>query len=62
MRISGEEQQDLITQIYIKGDTNIENDPCASSPKAVNRILNITSFDGVEFLLLHDIIVVTDKI
>jgi protocatechuate 3,4-dioxygenase beta subunit len=43
IRISGAEQQDLITQIYIKGDTNNEKDPCASSPTAINRILPIAS-------------------
>ena len=48
MRISGKAQQDLITQIYIKGDKNIENDPCASSPKAINRILPITNINSNE--------------
>jgi catechol 1,2-dioxygenase len=43
MRISAaEEQQDLITQIYFKGDPHNEKDPCASSSIAVNRILNVT--------------------
>ena len=56
MRISGEEQQDLITQIYIKGDTNIENDPCASSPKAVNRILNITNINSNEKIINFNVV------
>ena len=56
MRISGEEQQDLITQIYIKGDPNIENDPCASSPKAVNRILNITMNNSNEKIINFNVV------
>ncbi|HET9826282.1 MAG TPA: hypothetical protein VFP87_13170 [Chitinophagaceae bacterium] len=42
MRIAADGQQDLVTQIYFKGDSLIEEDPSASSPTAINRILNIT--------------------
>ena len=56
MRVSGEKQQDLITQIYIKGDRNIEKDPCASSPKAVNRILNITNTKSGEKMINFDVV------
>ncbi len=41
MRVSVADQQDLITQIYFKGDKYIDSDTWASSPQAVNRILNI---------------------
>jgi catechol 1,2-dioxygenase len=56
MRISGEGQQDLITQIYIMGDTNIENDPCASSPKAINRILKITNVNSNEKIINFNVV------
>ena len=42
MRVSVPNQQDLITQIYFKGGKYVETDPWASSPQAVNRILNIS--------------------
>jgi len=41
MRISGEGQQDLITQIYFKDDPHLERDPSSKSPEAINRILTI---------------------
>src|ERR1051326_4569557 len=56
MRVSGEKQQDLITQIYLKGDKNIENDPCASSPKAINRILDITNTKSGEKMIHFDVV------
>jgi catechol 1,2-dioxygenase len=42
MRVSVPNQQDLITQIYFKGGKYVETDHWASSPQAVNRILDIT--------------------
>jgi protocatechuate 3,4-dioxygenase beta subunit len=42
MRVSVINQQDLITQIYFKGGKYLETDKWASSPQAVNRILNIS--------------------
>lgn len=41
MRISVAKQQDLITQIYFKGDQYIDNDRWASAPGAENRVLEI---------------------
>ena len=41
MRISGDGQQDLITQIYFKDDPHLERDPSSKSPEAINRILTI---------------------
>lgn len=63
MRISSTDHQDLITQIYIKGDPHIAKDASAVSPQSVNRILeikknalnkNVVKFDvvmGKSFLL-----------
>ncbi len=42
MRVSGDGLQDLITQIYFKGDKYLEHDLYSSSKFAVNRILNVT--------------------
>jgi len=42
MRVSVPNQQDLITQIYFKGDKYVEKDKWASAPQAVNRVLAIT--------------------
>lgn len=42
MRISGEGQQDLVTQVYVAGDPNIDVDPCASNPLSANRIVAVT--------------------
>lgn len=41
LRISSRDHQDLITQIYLKGDRHIENDGSASSPQSAGRILEI---------------------
>ena len=41
MRISSKGHQDLITQIYFKGDPHIAKDASAASPQSVNRILEI---------------------
>jgi catechol 1,2-dioxygenase len=42
MRVSVPDQQDLITQVYFKGDKYVDKDPWSSSPQAINRILTIT--------------------
>lgn len=42
MRVSVADQQDLITQIYFKGNKYNDTDTWASSAQAVNRILAIT--------------------
>ena len=41
LRISSKGHQDLITQIYFKGDEHIAKDASANSPQSVNRILEI---------------------
>ena len=42
MRVSVPNQQDLITQLYFKDGKYVDTDRWASSPQAVNRILNIS--------------------
>lgn len=56
MRISGEGQQDLITQIYFKGDPYIERDPSAKSPEAVNRILPVKENAKKEKVVDFDVV------
>ena len=56
MRIAAEGQQDLITQIYFKGDSYIEHDTAASAPTAINRILNIRLNNKNEKELRFDLI------
>jgi len=56
MRVSSESQQDLITQIYFKGDKYISKDVSASAPQSVNRILDITKNASNESVVRFDII------
>jgi len=43
LRVSSPNHQDLITQIYFKGDPYLDQDSSSASPLAVNRILDITT-------------------
>lgn len=45
MRISGNSGQDLVTQVYFKGDANIAKDESAGDPRSLNRILE-SSLNG----------------
>jgi catechol 1,2-dioxygenase len=56
MRISGEGQQDLITQIYFEGDSYIKDDIAASAPSATNRILRIRENNRHEKELRFDVV------
>jgi protocatechuate 3,4-dioxygenase beta subunit len=56
MRISAEGQQDLITQLYFKGDPNLETDPSTKSPLSVNRILPLTKIRDNESELRFDVV------
>ena len=56
MRITGNGQQDLITQIYFQGDAQLAHDGPASAPTAVNRILRIGKNDRNEKELKFDIV------
>ncbi len=56
MRISAEGQQDLITQLYLKGDPNLETDPSTKSPLSINRILPLTKIKDNESAIRFDVI------
>ena len=46
LRISSPTHQDLITQIYFKGDPHLNDDSSSASPTAANRILEMEDKDG----------------
>ena len=56
MRVSVPNQQDLITQIYFKGDKYVETDKWAASPQAVNRILDISKNKSGESEIVFNVI------
>lgn len=56
MRISTKGQQDLITQIYLKGDPNLATDPSTKSNLSVNRILSIKKIKNNESEIKFDIV------
>ena len=56
MRVSVAEQQDLVTQIYFKGDKYNDTDTSSSSPHAVNRILNIVKNSSGENTVIFDVV------
>ena len=55
MRISGKQDQDLVTQIYFSGDPYLEKDLYSKSPQAVNRILSV-KHNGKENKVTFDIV------
>jgi protocatechuate 3,4-dioxygenase beta subunit len=56
MRLSGEGQQDLITQVYFTGDPYIAKDVNSASPSAVNRILPVQKNSKGEEAVRFDIL------
>ena len=56
MRVSVPEQQDLITQIYFKGDKYIDKDRSAASPDAESRILSISSNSSGEKEVMFNVV------
>jgi protocatechuate 3,4-dioxygenase beta subunit len=56
IRVSSDSEQDLITQIYLKGDKYIDRDKWSSSPEAVNRILNIEKNAGGENIVTFNVV------
>ncbi len=56
MRVSVADQQDLITQIYFKGDKYIDTDTSASAPQAVNRILDIAKNTAGENAVIFNVV------
>lgn len=56
MRISGTKQQDLVTQVYFKGDKYNETDSSAADPRSLNRILPISTNAKNEKVVKFDIV------
>ncbi len=56
LRISSNKQQDLITQLYFKGDPHIEKDPAAAAPAAMNRILTVKKNSRGENAVQFDVV------
>jgi hypothetical protein len=56
LRVSSSDHQDLITQIYFKGDPHLQEDPSSKSSDAVNRILEITKNASNEKVVTFDIV------
>jgi catechol 1,2-dioxygenase len=56
MRISGTTKQDLVTQIYFKGDKYIPGDMSSSDPRSLNRILETSTNAKNEKTVKFDIV------
>ena len=56
LRVSSPEHQDLISQIYFKGDPHLQDDTSSASPQASHRILEITKNRKGEHDVKFDII------
>ena len=56
IRISAEGQQDLITQIYFKGDPYLASDPSTKSELSINRILSVKQLKNNESEIRFDIV------
>jgi len=56
MRISGTGMQDLVTQIYFKGDKHISEDLSSSDPRSLHRILETTTNNLNEKTVSFDIV------
>jgi len=56
MRISAKDQQDLITQIYLKNDPYLDTDPSTKSALSINRILSLKRIKEKETEVNFDIV------
>jgi catechol 1,2-dioxygenase len=56
LRISSVDQQDLITQIYFRGDPHIAGDAAAASPQSISRILEITKKSSNTNVVKFDVV------
>jgi hypothetical protein len=56
MRISETKMQDLVTQVYFKGDQHIAEDMSSSDPRSLHRILDISINDQKEKVVKFDIV------
>lgn len=56
MRISGNTGQDLVTQVYFKGDEHIATDESAGDPRSLNRILESFTNNKNEKTVKFDVV------
>ncbi len=56
MRISGNSGQDLVTQVYFKGDKYIAKDDSAGDPRSLNRILESSTNSKNEKQVKFDVV------
>ncbi|HRX94188.1 MAG TPA: hypothetical protein P5158_08735 [Chitinophagaceae bacterium] len=56
MRISGNSKQDLVTQVYFKGDENLAKDDSSADPRSIHRILDISTNSKNEKVVKFDIV------
>lgn len=56
MRVSGNTGQDLVTQVYFKGDEHLAKDESAGDPRSLNRVLDVTTNNKNEKVVRFDII------
>jgi len=56
LRVSSQDHQDLITQIYFKGDPYLATDISSSSPKSISRILDIGKNSAGEKVVAFNIV------
>ena len=55
MRISASGVQDLVTQIYFKGDKYIDGDSSSNDPRSLNRILDMSKNTKNEIVVKFDV-------
>jgi len=55
MRISANGVQDLVTQVYFKGDKHITEDSSAKDPRSLNRILDMSKNTKNEMVVKFDV-------
>jgi len=56
MRISETTMQDLVTQVYFKGDQHIAEDMSSSDPRSLHRILDISTNGQKEKVVKFDVV------
>lgn len=56
MRVSGNSGQDLVTQVYFKGDEYLAKDESAGDPRSLNRILESSTNAKNEKVVRFDIV------
>ena len=56
MRVSGNQSQDIITQIYFEGDPHLDEDSSSKSPDAISRILPVKTGKNGEKEIVFDVV------